>query len=57
MINSIKIKNVASYSAIDGVDLIGLKKVNFIYGANGCGKIPRDRLYVCKNKPLSINFL
>ncbi|MDI9257085.1 AAA family ATPase [Flavobacterium sedimenticola] len=37
MIESITIKNVASYDSI-GVQVNGLKKVNFIYGANGCGK-------------------
>ncbi|MCC5920595.1 MAG: AAA family ATPase [Cyclobacteriaceae bacterium] len=38
MITSITIKNVASYDPVDGVIIDGLKKVNFIYGANGCGK-------------------
>ena len=37
MIDSIKIKNVASYNS-QGVFLENLKKVNFIYGANGSGK-------------------
>ncbi|OXA85919.1 AAA family ATPase [Flavobacterium hercynium] len=37
MIENITIKNVASYNDA-GVQIIGLKKVNFIYGANGCGK-------------------
>lgn len=38
MITSITIKNVATYDPVDGVIIDGLKKVNFIYGANGCGK-------------------
>lgn len=38
MITSITIKNVATYDPVDGVVIDGLKKVNFIYGANGCGK-------------------
>lgn len=37
MIHSIHIKNVASYDNT-GVQIDGLKKVNFFYGANGCGK-------------------
>ncbi|MCL6261343.1 AAA family ATPase [Aquiflexum sp. TKW24L] len=38
MITSIKVKNVATYDPVNGVQIDGLKKVNFIYGANGCGK-------------------
>jgi wobble nucleotide-excising tRNase len=38
MIESILIKNTATYDAISGVEINSLKKVNFIYGANGCGK-------------------
>lgn len=38
MITSLNIKNVATYDPIKGVEIDGLKKVNFIYGANGCGK-------------------
>lgn len=38
MITSITIKNVATYDPANGVIIDGLKKVNFIYGANGCGK-------------------
>lgn len=37
MIKSIDIKNVATYDN-SGVQFNDLKKVNFIYGANGCGK-------------------
>ncbi|MGV3686914.1 MAG: AAA family ATPase [Daejeonella sp.] len=37
MIESLTIKNVATYDA-SGVHITGLKKINFIYGANGCGK-------------------
>ena len=37
MIKSINIKNVATYDN-QGVQLNDLKKINFIYGANGCGK-------------------
>jgi wobble nucleotide-excising tRNase len=38
MISSITIKNVATYDPINGVQIDGLKKINFINGANGCGK-------------------
>ncbi len=37
MITKIEIKNVASYDAT-GIAIDGLKKINFIYGSNGCGK-------------------
>lgn len=37
MIENVTIKNVATYDNT-GVQIRGLKKVNFIYGANGCGK-------------------
>ena len=42
MIESISISNVASYDAA-GVTLDDLKKINFIYGANGCGKTTISR--------------
>ena len=37
MIEKIEIKIVASYD-LTGIEIKDLKKVNFIYGANGCGK-------------------
>lgn len=37
MIEKIDIKNVATYDN-QGVQIDDLKKINFIYGANGCGK-------------------
>jgi wobble nucleotide-excising tRNase len=37
MIENITIKNVATYDNT-GIQIGGLKKVNFVYGANGCGK-------------------
>jgi len=37
MIKQIDIKNVATYDN-QGVQFDNLKKINFIYGANGCGK-------------------
>jgi wobble nucleotide-excising tRNase len=38
MINSIKIKNVATYDSVTGVEIKDLKKVNFFFGFNGSGK-------------------
>lgn len=37
MLEQIVMKNVATYSE-SGVEINDLKKVNFIYGTNGCGK-------------------
>lgn len=37
MIENIGIRNVASYDE-NGINVVNLKKVNFFYGANGCGK-------------------
>lgn len=37
MINKISIADVASYDT-SGIQITGLKKINFFYGANGCGK-------------------
>lgn len=38
MIESIKIKNVATYDPVSGVSITDLKKVNFFFGYNGSGK-------------------
>ena len=38
MITSINIKKVATFDPINGTQIEGLRKVNFIYGANGSGK-------------------
>lgn len=43
MIKRILIRNVASYD-VRGVEFTDLKKVNFIYGGNGCGKTTLSRL-------------
>lgn len=37
MINTIYIKNIATYSSV-GIEIKDLRKINFFYGANGCGK-------------------
>lgn len=52
MIESLSIKSIATFDEV-GVQLSNLKKINFIYGANGCGKTtitkvinnPTDTLY------------
>lgn len=38
MLETITIKNIATFDPTDGVKIEGLKKVNFFYGANGSGK-------------------
>lgn len=38
MIDSITLKNIASYDSINGVELSDLKKLNFFFGFNGSGK-------------------
>jgi len=38
MIESLTIKNVATYDTVDGVQIPDLKKVNFFFGYNGSGK-------------------
>jgi len=37
MLESITIKKIATYDEA-GIQITDLKKVNFVYGANGCGK-------------------
>lgn len=48
MIKKIVIKNVASFDN-EGVALDDLKKVNFIYGGNACGKTTISRVLSCKD--------
>jgi len=43
MIESISLSNIATYRA-DKAEVINLKKINFIYGANGAGKTTISRL-------------
>lgn len=43
MIESISLSNIATYSAVKP-EVINLKPVNFIYGANGAGKTTISRL-------------
>lgn len=46
MIKSISIKNIATYDN-NGVQINDLKKVNFIYGANGTGKTTLSNFLLC----------
>lgn len=48
MIETIDIKNVATYNN-QGVQINDLKKINFVYGANGCGKTTISNLIHDKN--------
>ncbi|MBC9812383.1 AAA family ATPase [Crocinitomicaceae bacterium CZZ-1] len=43
MIEKITIRNIATYDT-KGVEIKDLKKINFIYGANGCGKTTITKL-------------
>jgi wobble nucleotide-excising tRNase len=38
MIETLTIKNIATYDSVDGVKITDLKKVNFFFGYNGSGK-------------------
>lgn len=50
MIETIDIKNVATYDN-QGVQINDLKKINFVYGANGCGKTTITNLIHDKTDP------
>ena len=43
MLESITIKGVATYDAT-GIQIDNLRKINFIYGTNGCGKTTLSKL-------------
>lgn len=49
MIESVHIRNVATYDAT-GVLIESLKKINFIYGTNGCGKTTLSKLIYNENE-------
>jgi wobble nucleotide-excising tRNase len=51
MIESITIKNVASYDN-QGITISNLKHVNFIYGANACGKTTISNFLTKPSDPL-----
>ena len=50
MIESLIIKNVATYDS-SGMQINELKKVNFIYGANGCGKTTVSNFLYNQDEP------
>lgn len=50
MIESLVIKNVATYDST-GIQINELKKVNFIYGANGCGKTTVSNFLYNQDEP------
>lgn len=52
MIENILIKKVASYDN-EGIQLSDLKKINFIYGANGSGKTTISKLLSDQDNPES----
>lgn len=53
MLESISIKKVATYDEA-GIQITDLKKINFIYGANGSGKTTVTKLIA---KPAEVAFL
>ncbi len=56
MLESITIKNVATYNAV-GIQINNLKKVNFLYGANGCGKTTLSKLIYDPKSSAYVNCL
>ena len=50
MINIIKISSIASYDN-NGIEISELKKINFFYGANGCGKTTISNLLANSSDP------
>ena len=51
MIKSITIKNIATFN-FDGIDISNLKKINFIYGANGTGKTTISNFILEPDNPI-----
>lgn len=54
MIESIIIKNIATYD-LTGIKIENLKKINFIYGANGCGKTTFSKFIYDNTNPIYSN--
>ncbi|MEJ7823296.1 MAG: AAA family ATPase, partial [Chitinophagaceae bacterium] len=54
MIQSLTLKNIATYDST-GIRIDNLKKVNFIYGANGCGKTTITKFIDNQSDPLFCN--
>lgn len=55
MINSITLKGIATYDPVDGVIIDTLKKVNFLYGSNGCGKTTLSNFLQESDNPKFVN--
>lgn len=51
MLDSITIKNIATYDST-GIKIENLKKINFIYGANGCGKTTLSKFIHDSSNPI-----
>lgn len=54
MLETITIRNIATFNE-DGIQITGLKKVNFFYGANGSGKTTITKLIGQPTDPLYTN--
>lgn len=54
MLESLTIKNIASFNSA-GVKIDGLKKINFIYGANGSGKTSLTKLIYNSDDPTYVD--
>ncbi len=54
MIKSITIKNIATFN-FDGIDISNLKKINFIYGANGTGKTTISNFILEPDNPIFVD--
>jgi len=54
MLESVTIKNIATYDAT-GIKIENLKKINFIYGANGCGKTTFSKFIYDNSNPIYSN--
>ncbi len=44
MIEKIEIRDIATYSPTDAEKMVGLEKINFVYGSNGTGKTTISRV-------------
>ena len=51
MLDSITIKDIATYDST-GIKMENLKKINFIYGANGCGKTTLSKFIYDSSNPI-----
>jgi AAA15 family ATPase/GTPase len=54
MLESVTIKTIATYDPT-GIKIENLKKINFIYGANGCGKTTFSKFIYDNSNPIYSN--